>query len=454
MKKILFTLLFISSFVQAQYSIKGIMTPALKTDWVILYKVEGAKQNFVKNTDIKVDTVLVYGKKRSIGNFEFKLPANAEPGTYRVSYKVEGDGFLDFIFNKENISFSFNPDYPEQSVIFSESEENILYSKYLSEIQATQKHLDSLQVSTFKNAEIDLNKPYKAGLKEIKAIKTKYIKATNNKYVQPFITAASRVNPSELQKTPALYSKFRSSTFFSNLDFSNKTLLNSPFLVDRIADYVFYINYSKDKKTQQKLYKTSIDTALSKINTYSFKKDVIEFLTTQFEYYKNLEAIDYLLAKYNALPNDLKNKTFISEKRALFAAEVGRIAPDFSWKEGKKTLRLSTLKDAKTHILVFWSTTCSHCLKEIPELHKFTSNSKEDVKVIAFSLENDKFGWESYKPNLYGWHNVLGLNKWKNKTAKTYNIHQTPSYFILDANKKIIAKPEGLKDLKLFFNKK
>ena len=52
------------------------------------------------------------------------------------------------------------------------------------------------------------------------------------------------------------------------------------------------------------------------------------------------------------------------------------------------------------------------------------------------------------------WHHVLGLNKWQNKIAKTYNIMATPTYLVLDANKKIIAKPEGLKELEEFLTKK
>ena len=80
--------------------------------------------------------------------------------------------------------------------------------------------------------------------------------------------------------------------------------------------------------------------------------------------------------------------------------------------------------------------------------------TKKDVKVIAFALENDSFVWENYsKTNLYGWHNVLGLNKWENKTARTYQIYSTPTYLVLDKNKKIIAKPYEVKDVKEYFEK-
>jgi thiol-disulfide isomerase/thioredoxin len=221
------------------------------------------------------------------------------------------------------------------------------------------------------------------------------------------------------------------------------------------VSYVFYINYSDDNRTQQKLYKESIETVLSKIKNQAYKRDIIEFLIVQFEAYKNLEIIDYLFEnKYNKLPEALQNQKFKAEKTALFATEIGRIAPEFSWKENGKTLKLSTLNDAEKYVLVFWSTSCSHCMREIPQLHTYLKN-KKNIKVIAFALEDDAFVWENYsKTNLFGWHNALGLNKWQNETAKTYQIFSTPSYFVLDKNKKIIAKPNEIEDVKEYFDTK
>jgi hypothetical protein len=79
---------------------------------------------------------------------------------------------------------------------------------------------------------------------------------------------------------------------------------------------------------------------------------------------------------------------------------------------------------------------------------------KNNTKVIAFALEDDEFVWKQYSnANLKGWHNVLGLNKWQNKTSRTYQVNSTPTYFILDKNKKIIAKPNEISDVRTFLNK-
>ena len=98
-------------------------------------------------------------------------------------------------------------------------------------------------------------------------------------------------------------------------------------------------------------------------------------------------------------------------------------------------------------MLVFWSTGCGHCLREIPQLNAFTKDIKNS-KVIAFAMENDDKEWNKMKQNLIGWHHILGLQKWENPIARTYQIYSTPTYIVLDNNKKIIAKPETLEELK------
>jgi thiol-disulfide isomerase/thioredoxin len=455
MKNILYFILFISSITNAQHSIKGAMNPKIDSDWVILYRIEGTKQVFVGNTTIKTDSIAVNGKKQAVGHFEFTLKPQAKAGAYRINYRTEGAGFLDFFYSKENVSFTFNADYPEQSVTFSKSSENKLYREYITAISKAQGELDSIQITAVQNPKSNLKTAYKNAYKKVNTIQNKFIETSKEKYIAPIIKASVQNNSAEILTSVDAYLFNIKNTFFDKLDFSNKTLLNSSFLTDRIVSYVFYINYSDDNRTQQKLYKESIETVLSKIKNQAYKRDIIEFLIVQFEGYKNLEIIDYLFEnKYNKLPETLQNQKFKAEKIALFATEIGRIAPDFSWKENGKTLKLSTLNDAEKYVLVFWSTSCSHCMREIPQLHTYLKN-KKNIKVIAFALEDDAFVWENYsKTNLSGWHNVLGLNKWQNETAKTYQIFSTPSYFVLDKNKKIIAKPDEISDVKEYFDTK
>jgi thiol-disulfide isomerase/thioredoxin len=427
MKKIALLIILISSFAQAQFSINGTLTHSLDTDWVILYRIEGSKQQFVQNTTIKKDTLFIEGKKQTIGTFKFKLPATTKASSYRINYRTKGTNFVDFIFNKENVSFTFHPDYPEQTILFSESKENITYKSYLNDIFKQQQKLDSLQVVAIRNPELDLKKNYKTALIKVNNIQKKYLETTQKMYVHPFIKASFRESSPEIKTNVKEYMSAIKATFFDPIDFSNDTLVNSSFLLDRVTDYVFYLNYSDDIKTQQTLYKSAVERVFTKIKDAGFRKNVIEFLIEKFEENNNFRMIDFLFKNYyDALPKSLQNAKFKTEKVKLLATTIGRIAPNFSWKEHGKDYQLSTLNEAKNYLLVFWSTGCSHCLKEIPELYTFLQD-KKNLKVIAFAMENNEARWKSLKATLPNWHHVLGLNKWTNKTAQAYNINATPN---------------------------
>ncbi len=453
-KKILPFLLFASTIIVAQNSVTGVMSPKLESDWVILYKIEGTKQVFVNNTKIKTDTILVGGKKEVAGSFKIQLPLSAKPGAYRATYRLEGAGFVDFFYNKKDVSFIFNPDYPQETIAFSDSSENKFYKDYINAITEVQQKLDSIQVVALQNPDLQLSEQYKNAYNTVNKVQQDYNIKSKNLFVAPFVKASARTNPAEILTNVNAYLSHIKNTFFDKLDFTNKALVNSSFLTNRILDYVFYINYSDDLEKQQELYKSSVNTVLSKIKSPTYKRDIIEFLVEQFEASKNLEMIDYLFDNhYNKLSINIQNTKFKTDKLALFAAEVGRVAPDFSWTENGNSIKLSTLNDAEHYVLVFWSTGCSHCLREIPQLYTYMK-TKPNMKVVAFALENDAYVWETYKKaNLKGWHNVLGLNKWENTTARTYQINATPSYFILDKNKKIIAKPNEIEDVKAFIEK-
>ena len=450
MKKTYLFLLLFNTFSYAQFSINGTLTEALESDWVILYKIESTQQVFVANTTIKKGSLVVDGKKAAIGTFSFLLPKGAKSGVYRATYKLKGAGSVDFIFNKENVNFTFNPKSPETTVMFSSAKENIIYRQYLAAISQKQEKLDSIQIAVLRNKTLVLDVEYKKAYREVVAVQKSFLTRTMGKYVHPFVKASLRKIPLEIIKTPQEYMSNVTTTFFDTIDFSDKTLINSTFITNKIIEYVFYVNYSDDQTQQNNLFKKSIDVVLSKIKDPEYKIDIIVFLITKFESINNLESIDYLLEnQYKKLPKSIQDQEFVAQKKKLFAAEIGRIAPDFSWTENGKTLQLSTLNNAENYLLVFWSTDCSHCLTEIPQLYDHLQGNKR-LKVIAFAMEKNDLRWKKMKTHLPYWHHVLGLKKWQNETAVTYNINATPNYFVLDKNKKIIGKPVLLEDLKIF----
>ena len=444
MKKIIVFFLLISSLSYSQFNIRGTMSPTENSSWVLLYKIEGTKQIFVKNTQVK--------KEAEKGFFEFSLPNEAKPGTYRIKYSMKRNGFIDFFFNKEDIIFEFNPKDSENTVIYKESIENQLYSSFTKKIYKAQFTLDSLQSEYFRNPSALIKEAYKKSLAKVKKIEKDYSLNSKGKLVNHFIKASLRYNSPEIFERPLNYINNSIAHFFDYVDFSNKTLNNSTFLFDKISEYVFTLNFAVDPVQKEKTYKKSCKIAITKAKTTSFKADVINYLISQFSEIKNATLVDHLFANYfNKLPKENQNIRFKNKILRQLRIAIGRVAPEIIWYENDKELRLSSIKDGLNYLLIFYSTGCSHCLREVPEIYKYLKG-KTNTKVIAFAMETSDDVWSNYHLKMPGWHHVLGLGKWENPTAKTYQINSTPSYFVLGMDKQIIAIPRTIDDLKFIID--
>ena len=441
MKKIIVLFLFISAFSYAQYTIKGTMSPIESSSWVLLYKIEGTKQIFVKNTQVR--------KEGKTGFFEFSLPTDAKVGSYRIKYSMKRDGFMDFLFNKENIAFEFNPKDLENTIVFHESKENQIYISFLKKIYTAQYTLDSLQSEYFRNPSSLIKEAYIRSLGNFQKIEKEYILASEEKLVNHFIKASLRYNSSEIFERPVDYISSSITHFFDHIDFSNKTLYNSTFLFDKISEYVVSLNVAANPAQKEEFYKKASKAAIEKSTTISFKTDVINYLISQFAEIKNAVLVDHLFANYfDKLPKENQNIKLKNKILAQLRIAIGRVAPDFSWTENGKELRLSSLKDGLSYVLIFYSTECSHCLREVPEIFDYMKG-KTNTKVIAFAMETSAKTWTNYQLKMPGWYHVLGLGKWGNNTARTYQINSTPTYFVLGTDKQIISIPKTLDELKL-----
>jgi len=460
MKRILALIVFIATVANAQYSIKGTMTPPDKGDWVILYKIEGAKQKFISNSTIKTETLNIGGQQQKIGRFELSLPADASIGAYRVTYRDKGAGFVDFLFNKENIEFVFNPEFPDQSIVFTKSIENKVYREYLEALSLSQRKVDSLQMKYISSKDKKLKKVYSKAVDAAEEVQDIYEGKSKGMLAYDFIKSSVSEHSSSPHENAQDYMNYLVGGYLDNVDFKNKNLYNSSFLIDKITDYVFLLNTAESQSLQQKIYKESIAKAMEKVGgpKAKLKKEVSEFLIERFTGARNSEIVDWLFANYyDKLSPELIDQKFKKESLDLLTASVGRTAPDFSWKENGKSYSLSTLNDGEDYLLAFWSTQCSHCVEEIPALHEYMKSHKS-TSVVAFAIEENDLDFNSWKKNkLYNWHNVMGTHptfKWDNETVQKYQLTGTPSYFILDKNKKILAMPNSLKDVKDYYAKK
>lgn len=444
LKKLLIVCLLISFAAKSQHTINGTMLPVNEElKWVALYQLKGSKQIFIQN---------VTPEK---GKFIFNLPENSPVGMYRLRYKMDNQSIVDFIYNLENIDLTFDPEKPSESVVYNLSKENAMYNSYLQKTTAIKQNLDGIQYSYFKiNEEIkqtEAQKIYETALAYYNETQQEFEENSNGFLANHFIKANKKYYASALISSPQVYLNSEKQHFFEFVNFSDDVLNNSSFISELVLNYVFYLNISEDVEMQQILYKNAISEVLNKMNeNVQLQSEVITTLLYAFSQNENLEIVDFIVENYyNKLPETYKNNEDITSILESLKLAVGRTAPDFSWDENGVAKSLHNLNTSNVYILVFWSTTCSHCTVEVPQLYEFTKDTK--IAVVDVALENDAIEFEKYNQQFENWTNVLGLEKWQNPIARSYDIVSTPTYFILDANKKIIAKPELLEDVKAYF---
>lgn len=446
-KKLLLLLFLVSTTIKSQTFVKGTMSPVIEgLEYVILYQLKGAKQLYVANVDI------------NNGEFKVDFPENSPKGMYRLVYDMNNGGFVDVLYSNEPIELKFNPSFPSGTLQILTSEENKLYANYKLQTDNLKHKLDSLQLSYFRlTDDVALkftSEYYKKTRQNYIETQNKFSENSKNMSANNFIKASKKYYAPEVFSSPQLYLNSEKSHYFDAINFEDEVLQNSIFYTEKIVDYVFYLNQSDDVEVQNKLYINAINEVTEKIgDNLALKSEILTTLMYNFTQLENTLLIDYVIENlYNKLPLEYQNKNDVEQILDKVKLAVGRMAPDFFWEENGIKNSLYKSDKATTYMVIFWSTTCSHCLVEVPQLYEFIKDNSE-VQVIAIALENDELGFNHYSEKFEKWTNVLGLKKWQNPIARSYDISSTPSYFILDANKKIISKPYALEDVKNYFKK-
>jgi thiol-disulfide isomerase/thioredoxin len=92
-------------------------------------------------------------------------------------------------------------------------------------------------------------------------------------------------------------------------------------------------------------------------------------------------------------------------------------------------------------ILYFWDPDCGHCKKATPKVKAYYDKVKsKGVQVYAVCTEVEMEKWKNYiKENKLDWINVADP-KLQNNFREEFDIKTTPQIFILDKDKKILAK--------------
>ncbi|MFT5243289.1 MAG: thiol-disulfide isomerase/thioredoxin [Glaciecola sp.] len=437
MKKIVFLIALIPSFVFSQHSIGGVFTPVEAYSYAFLYKATPTGSDYINRAQLGED-----------GRFSIPFDSTSTPGIYKIVYALppEENNF-DFIYNgKESVAFTFSLD---SGLEFTGSNENKLWASYIKSIEMINR-----TISNFYTQESADEKGYLEIMKTLSDTQNAYEESAKGTLASVFIKANTPYIPKGFEDL-STYSTNLKRTYLEHVDFENPLLQSSDFLVDRVMAYIFGMTAN----TSNDIYKNDVDGLMKRIGEghAEIKTILFEMIWRRFKGMENPEMANYVTDKYLLKLTALTTDDSLKEQLLVYKNNgVGNKASNFDLaltKNGETvTTTLHDLDITNQYLVVFWSSTCGHCLEELPKIKGVLADEK-DLTVIAIGLEDDAVNWQKMIGNYQNFIHVLGLGKWDNPTSGAYGIESTPSFFLLDKDKNIIAKPYDAEALKVILNK-
>ncbi|MGB3605922.1 MAG: TlpA disulfide reductase family protein [Psychroserpens sp.] len=437
MKPTLVLFALIPTLLFSQQRISGVFTPADEFTYAFLYHSTPMSSDYVDRAQIAED-----------GSFAITLDSTATPGIYKIVYALPPEEHnFDFIYSgKESVAFSYSLD---EGLDFNEGQNNILWESYTKSMEMVNRTISNFytQQSTDKKAFADI-------IKTLSETQNAYEESSKGTMASVFIKANKPYIPKGFEDL-STYSKNLKRTYLKHVDFSDPLLQSSEFLVDRVLAYVFGMNANTTDETFMK----DVDALMVKMGEGQevIKTSLFELIWRRFKNMENTELANYLSDTYlMALAKKTNYETLVEELNVYKNNAIGNKATNFDisiLKDGEpQTTTLYDLNSANQYLVIFWSSSCSHCLDELPKVHSVLKD-KKDIKVIAFAIEDAPENWQGKIDEFSDFIHVLGLEKWDNPIANQYGVQSTPSYFLLDKNKVIIDKPYDFEALEILLKK-
>jgi thiol-disulfide isomerase/thioredoxin len=435
LKRVIFLVFLLPSILFSQHTIKGTFINAEDYKYALLYKILPLSTSYIGNAEINKD-----------GSFLLQIDASVTAGMYKIVYAIPKEEYnFDIIYNaKEDIEFTFDS---ETGITYQESVENKLVTGYTSSMS-----MISQSIGNFFRQQSKDTSALMAIFKTQRETQQSFEEAAKGTIALEFIKANEPYIPQTVEDAETYINNLETH-FFDHVDFNNVTLQSSDFLVERMYNYV--LGMGKDTPDIIANYKKNIDAfcLAMKDAPLTIKSSLLlqlwqSMADSDFESVANYIADTYLIDIAKALNDQVLIDGLVQFKNTSKESK----APDFYLDAPKNQKKLSELNGSEYYVLAFWSSTCSHCLNEIPQLEAFEETLKPDkLKVVAIGLEDDDKNWLVKIKEFPDFIHVLGLGKWDNEIGNMYDIKATPTYFILDKNKRIIAKPKDIEALKSFF---
>lgn len=451
------------------------------------FKVEGLKDTTVFLTKYYGKGLYYADTAESKGGYaEFTAKPDLKPGI--VAFLMPGQKYFEFIFNKEEVNIETSKDDLIGAMKVKKSEENKIFNGYIQFIQKERTKANEITKAREKLKKDDsqyavLGKQLDSIGKSVLAYQTDLFKNNPDKLVAKLIKMSIEIDVPEAPKDAngkILDSNFRynyyRAHYWDNIDLKDDRLVNTPVFHQKLETYFGKTMLVQHPDTITKFAFPFCDQLTKGSDLFKYSVDYI----TNNAAKSNIMGLDkvfvlmverYYCAKdekgksYAYWMGDEKLKELCDENPIKKKLVQGVVPPNVSLRDTTdKVFRdFYSLKSEYT-ILYFWDPDCGHCKKVTPKLETLYSKKFKGRNIEVFAVgkaTGEEFlEWKKFiKDNKLTFINV-GLTQSLYEAATkdalqfipkyttlealnyhtTYDLYATPRIFVLDKDKKIIAK--------------
>lgn len=417
--------------------------------------------NYGKNR-VLADSCLLNEKSEGVFTSKEKLT----PGIYFVvspKYTILFDFLVDESQHFKIIADTLSLD----KVTIEGSKENDLFKSYSSSINILGAELNNIK-SNFDQARTPLDssqwkEKYKAKDAEIKNMRKVFMEKYPHSMMSYFLQVMQRPEapaiPIVQNKADSLYPFYYvKNHFWDDVVFNDNRLIRTPFFEDKLDEYFKnYVSREPDSIIEEVQYLLTIAKTGKEIYPFLLFKFTNKYINPEFMGQDKvfLHIFQNFFAKGDtALLNEASKKSIKERAYSLMANQLGLQAPP---------LFLNNLLDQRISLydittpytfIAFWDPTCGHCKEEIPRLDSIYTASWKNLKVTMLGVNinaKELSLWKTFikDKQLTNWTHAYQTEADLNKEIQSgkpptirqlYDVFKTPTFYLLDANKKIIAK--------------
>jgi thiol-disulfide isomerase/thioredoxin len=427
-----------------------------------------------KNTKVYLGTN--YGQNRVLA--DSAILNEASVGYFKGKEKLT-PGIYFIVSPKYSILFEFLVDEGQQFKIIADtlslvdykiigSKDNDIFSSYSKSMNQLGAQRNQLEQAYNSAATASDSLKYLEALKKMdtsfKQERQKIITTAPNSMMRFFLDVLQRpelpaipiINGIADSTYPFYYVK---NHYWDNVVFNDNRLLRTPFFEAKLDEYFKnYVSREPDSIIEEVQYMLTVAKTGKEIYPFLLFKFTNKYISPEFMGQDKvfLHLFQNFFSKGDTVLLNNDSKKAITERAySIMANLIGNPAPPLNLNTMDNKLFSLYNSPATYTFIAFWDPTCGHCKEEMPRVDSFyTKNWKQlGVQVIGVNTNvKELASWKQFITEEHfdaGWMHVYqteaALNAEVNAGKATtirqlYDVFKTPTFYLLDKDKKIIAK--------------